>query len=169
MCTKQDVIVSGPFVNYVAKAADKKVSASIRHSTRALKKLLKDIPQKKRKHAYAPGKWTIKELLQHMIDAERVFAYRALTMARLDATLLPGFDENNWATAANKINRKWNSLVKELESVRTSTEILFDHLGKESLLFQGTSSNYPLNALALGYIIAGHTLHHIDIIKTRYL
>jgi DinB superfamily len=166
---KKDVIASGPFLNYINKAQDTDVVDSIRQNTKAFQKLLKCIPPKKRKYAYAEGKWTIKESLQHIIDAERVFAYRALRVARMDATPMPGFDENNWAIAANKINRKWNSLVKEFTAVRASTEMLYKHLGNEELLFAGMASNLPVNALALGYVIAGHTQHHIDIIKERYL
>lgn len=166
---KKDIIASGPFLNYINKAHDIDVVKSIRQNTKAFQQLLKSIPPKKRKYAYAEGKWTIKESLQHMIDAERVFAYRALRVARMDATPMPGFDENNWAIAANKINRKWNSLVKEFMAVRASTEMLYKHLGNEELLFAGMASNLPVNALALGYVIAGHTQHHIDIIKERYL
>ena len=169
MCTKKDIIAAGPFLNYINKAADKEVVKSIRDNTKAFKKLLKTIPPKKRKYAYAEGKWTVKEVLQHIIDAERVFAYRALRVARLDATPMPGFDENNWAVAANKINRKWNDLAEEFTAVRASTEILFRTLGKEELMFAGMASNLPINALALGYVIAGHTQHHIELIKERYL
>jgi len=169
MPSKKDAIAAGPFLNYISKATDTDVVTSIRHNTKAFQKLLKNIPPKKRKHAYAEGKWTIKEMLQHIIDAERVFAYRALRTARLDATPMPGFDENNWAMAANKINRKWNGLVKEFAVVRASTEMLFENLGNEELLFAGMASNLPINALALGYVIAGHAQHHIELIKERYL
>jgi len=169
MLSKKNAIAGGPFQNYINKAADMEVSAALRQNTKAFQKFLQNIPSKKRKHAYAEGKWTIKELLQHIIDAERVFAYRALRMGRLDATPLPGFDENNWAAAANKIPRKWTDLVNEFTAVRASTEILFSNLGEEELLFQGTASNLPVNALAMGYTIAGHTQHHMDIIMERYL
>jgi hypothetical protein len=169
MPSKKDIIASGPFVNYIGKAADTDVTKAIRQNTKAFEKLLKHIPAKKRKHAYAEGKWTIKETLQHIIDAERVFAYRALRMARLDATSLPGFDENNWAVAANKKDRKWKDLIKEFTAVRASTEILFESLNDEELVFTGTASNLPINALALGYVIAGHVQHHIELIKERYL
>lgn len=169
MLTKKDAIAAGGFLTYIGKAPDKNVQAAIRSNTKAFKKFLKHIPAKKRKQAYAEGKWTIKELLQHIIDAERVFAYRALRTGRLDATPLPGFDENQWAVAANKTDRKWNDLVKEFETVRASSEWLFDSLGETELLFAGTASNFPINALALGYVIAGHTQHHMDIIKERYL
>jgi hypothetical protein len=169
MVSKKDAIAAGPFQNYIGKAADTDVLKSIKQSSKSLKKLLKEIPKKKRDYAYAEEKWTIKELLQHMIDAERVFAYRALRFARLDATPLPGFDENSWADAANKIDRDWEDLEKEFKLVRASTEMLYASLGEPELLFTGTASNHPLNALALGYVIAGHVQHHVDIIYERYL
>jgi DinB superfamily len=169
MSTKENIVAAGAFQNYISKAANTDVVAAIRLNTKEFKKLLKEIPNKKRNYAYAEGKWTIKELLQHIIDAERVFAYRALRFARLDLTPLPGFDENTWAVAANKIDRKWDDLVKEFKTVRASSELLFESLGEPELLFAGTASNQPLNALAMGYVIAGHARHHADIIKERYL
>ena len=169
MASKKDVIAAGNFLKYINKASDKDVVKSIKENTKAFKKVLKNIPSKKRSHAYAAGKWTIKESLQHLIDAERVFAYRALRVARLDATPMPGFDEATWAVAANKIHRKWSGLVKEFTTVRATTEMLFESLGEEELLFTGMASNHPINALALGYVIAGHTQHHIDIFNERYL
>ena len=169
MSVKTNVIASGHFLTYINKAEDTDVVAAIRINTKEFKKLLKEIPAKKRNHAYAEGKWTIKELLQHIIDAERVFAYRALRFARLDATALPGFDENNWATAANKIDRKWSDLVKEFKAVRTATELMFESFGLPELLFAGTASNQQLNALAIGFVIAGHTKHHGDMIREKYL
>jgi len=169
MLSKKDIIAEGPFVNYINKASDKDVVTALRKNTRAFTKLLSSIPRKKRNYAYAPGKWTIKESLQHMIDAERVFAYRALRMARLDATPLPGFDENNWALSANQLDRKWKDLVHEFLLVRASTEILFASLGDKELAFEGMASNLRMNALALGYVIAGHTEHHIQLFKERYL
>lgn len=169
MLSKKDAVAAGGFLTYIAKAPEKEVTAAIRSNTKAFVKFLDAIPSKKRKYAYAAGKWTIRELLQHIIDAERVFTYRALRTARLDATPMPGFDENNWAAAANKNSRKWDSLVKEFTALRASTELLFDSLNDEELLFTGTASNIPINALALGYVIAGHTSHHMDIIRERYL
>jgi uncharacterized damage-inducible protein DinB len=169
MATKKDTIVSGNFQRYIDKADDTEVYKSIRNNTKAFKKMLKDMPRKKINYAYAEGKWTIKELLQHIIDAERVFAYRALTMARQDATPLPGFDENNWAAAANKIERKWSDLEEEFKAVRESTELLFGSFTDAELLFAGTASNHSINTAALGYVIAGHCKHHMDIINERYL
>jgi hypothetical protein len=169
MLSKKDAVAGGGFLTYIGKAPDKELNAAIRSNTKTFIKFLGKIPSKKRKHAYAEGKWTIKELLQHIIDAERVFTYRALRTARLDATPMPGFDENTWAAAANKSNRKWDALVKEFIALRTSTELLYASMDEAELLFTGMASNLPVNALALGYVIAGHAQHHMDIIKERYL
>jgi uncharacterized damage-inducible protein DinB len=169
MLSKKDAIAAGGFLTYIAKAPDKKVTTSIGSNTKAFKKFLKKIPAKKHHYAYAEGKWTIAELLLHMIDAERVFAYRALRLARLDATPMPGFDENQWAASANQTRRRWKNLEEEFFAVRQSTELLFEQLSEKELLFTGTASNHPVNALAMGYVIAGHVQHHMDIIKERYL
>ena len=169
MVSKKDIIAEGPFLNYINKAANKDVVSALRSNRKAFTKLLSSIPRKKRNHAYAPGKWTLKESLQHMIDAERVFAYRALRMARMDATPLPGFDENSWAVAANQQDRKWKELVKEWMLVRATTEIMFASFSDKELLFEGRASNLAINALALGYVIAGHTEHHLQLFKERYL
>lgn len=167
MCTKKDAIASGPFLTYINKAADKNIQESLAENTLLFGRLLASIPPEKRAYAYAPGKWTILQMLQHIVDAERVFAYRALRVARQDATAMPGFDENTWAAAANKINRNWNGLLEEFTAVRASTERMFKHFGREELLFAGMACNQAINALAMGYIIAGHTQHHLDIINER--
>ncbi len=169
MLSKKDIIAAGSFLNYIGKAPDREVLKSIQKNTKAFKKFLKHIPSKKRDYAYAEGKWTINQVLQHIIDAERVFSYRAVRTARLDTTPMPGFDENTWAAAANQTDRKWNDLVEEFTSLRTATEWLFASLGDKELVFEGMASNTPINALALGYVIAGHVQHHMDIINERYL
>src|SRR5450432_244287 len=169
MLSKKDIVASGPFLNYISKAQDADVIKSIRHNTKAFEKLLKHIPPKKRKYAYAEGKWTIKELLQHVIDAERVFTYRAVTFSRKDGTQLPGFDENNWAANAQTAHRSWLDLVKEFKALRKATECLFESFTEDQLLATGTASSHPINALALGFICAGHVAHHMQVLRERYL
>ena len=169
MLTKQEAIASEAFHRYIPKADDTDVVRAIRRNTKEFRKLLKSIPGKKRNYAYAEGKWTIQEVVQHIIDAERVFVYRSLTFARHDQTALPGFDENSWAAQANKAARKWKDVVKEFETVRAGSELFFESLSDEELLFTGTANGNPLNALALGYVIAGHAKHHLLLIKERYL
>lgn len=169
MPTRQDAVAAPSFQVYISKADDTDVVKALRRNTKEFRKLLESIPAKKRQYAYAEGKWTIQEVLQHIIDAERVFVYRALTFARRDATLLPGFDENSWAANANNTKRKWKDLVEEFITVRAGTELFFESLRDEDLLFSGTANNHPANALALGYVAAGHVKHHLLLIKERYL
>ena len=169
MLSKTQAIAAGGFLTYIAKAPDTDVVSAIQQNTTDFAALLNAVPAAKRDYAYAPGKWSIAELLQHIIDAERVFAYRALRTGRMDATPMPGFDENNWAEAVAKTPRPWDALVKEFMAVRMASLLLFEGLSEASLLFAGTASGFPVNALALGFVIAGHAEHHMALIKERYL
>lgn len=118
---------------------------------------------------YAPGKWTIKEVLQHIIDTERVFSYRVLCIARGELQTLPSFDEKNYGDFAMGSSRQWPDLIKEFIAVRHSTTILFESLPKASFLRMGNVSNYTISPLALGFITIGHAYHHIQVVKERYL
>jgi hypothetical protein len=118
---------------------------------------------------YAPGKWTAKDILQHIIDAERIFAYRALRIARHDATPLPGFDENTYATHAHATQaRTIASLGTEFDLLRRSNILFFEALTPPQLLQQGTSSGSAISPLALGFIMCGHIIHHIEVLQQRY-
>jgi hypothetical protein len=130
---------------------------------------LNDIAVEKRDYAYAPGKWTMKQVLQHVIDAERIFAYRALWIARKAPEPLPGFDENTWADIATAQDRDWDAMVEEFNLVRKTTEILFGSFSQSALGTTGISNNKQVNVLALGYMCAGHAKHHINVIRERYL
>ena len=169
MATRKDAIAAEFYAGYISLAGDEDVQKAIRRSSRKFRKFLKKIPKKKIDYAYAEGKWTIREVLQHLIDAERVFTYRALRLARKDGTPLPGFDENQWARNAQAVTREWKDLVNEFEAVRTATEFLFGSFHEDQLQFTGTASNHEINTLALGYIIAGHVNHHMKVMEERYL
>ncbi len=169
MVTKSDVIAAEFYQKYINAVKEKNVVKAIQKNSDDFKQFLKQISRKKIDYAYAEGKWTIKELLQHIIDAERVFTYRALRFSRKDATPLASFDENNWAANAHASDRKWSDLVKEFKSVRKATEILFESFNDEQLLSKGAASNNEINVVALGFITAGHVAHHQKIIKERYL
>ncbi|HVX50402.1 MAG TPA: DinB family protein, partial [Chitinophagaceae bacterium] len=127
------------------------------------------LPKDKKDHAYAEGKWTIIELLQHVIDAERVFTYRALRFARKDATPLAGFDENDYAANSMAGSRNFDELKEEFAALRKATDIFFSSLNEEQLQQGGTSNNRYITVNALAFITYGHLLHHINIIKERYL
>lgn len=130
---------------------------------------LQQIPAEKTVWRYAEDKWSVKEVLQHIIDAERIFAYRALCIARGDTTPLPGFDENAYAAKSKGDNRNWNDLLEEFRTVRRSTEILFASFDNDQLNASGVASGKPVYVEGIGYIIAGHVLHHVNVLKERYL
>ena len=119
-------------------------------------------------HSYAPGKWTIKELVQHMIDAERIFAYRALRFARMDQTPLPGFDENYYNTHAHAARRSKADLVQELKVVQEGSLLLFRSFEEEQLQATGISNENKISVRAIGFIIVGHARHHKRMVQERY-
>jgi uncharacterized damage-inducible protein DinB len=120
-------------------------------------------------YRYAEGKWSIKEILVHIVDDERIYGYRALRFARNDKTELPGFDQDPFALNSKADERSIKSIVEEYEAVRLSTITLFDGLSDGVMLRRGVANNNESTVRALGYHIAGHELHHIALIKARYL
>jgi hypothetical protein len=118
---------------------------------------------------YAPGKWSVKEVIGHLIDAERIFAYRALRFARNDATPLPGFDENSFVADAGFGARSLADLAEEFEHTRRSNVCLFKSLDGEPSLRLGVASDNKISVRAIAHIIAGHELHHVGILQSRYL
>jgi uncharacterized damage-inducible protein DinB len=131
--------------------------------------LIRSLPESRGSHRYGPGKWSIKEVIGHVIDAERIFSYRALRIARGDATPLPGFEQNDYVPAGAFDHRTFPDLADELAAVRQSTLQLFRHLDAAALARRGTASGNAVSARAIAYIIAGHERHHVEILKTRYL
>lgn len=129
-----------------------------------------NIPEEKHDYRYAENKWTIKQVLLHIIDTERVFTYRALACARDDKSPLPFMDENHYAKNADVSSRTLNSLIREFEIVRKSSISLFENTTEEQSKLIGTvGGEYPITARALGYLMIGHALHHVNVIKERYL
>ena len=131
--------------------------------------VLSNLSEDKQMYSYADGKWTIKELLQHIIDTERVFAYRALCFARNDKTPLPGFEQDDYAAIYNANKREFRGLLEEFELTRKSIILLFKNFGEEELIRIGIASGNNMSVRALGYIISGHLQHHLNIIRERYL
>jgi uncharacterized damage-inducible protein DinB len=131
--------------------------------------LVQNLSQDQLEFRYAEGKWTIKDIIVHLSDTERVFAYRAMRIARKDKTPLPSFDENNFAWNAHANDRDMSAILREYAAVRTATIELFKTFSEENLSEIGTVSSNPMSTRALGYAILGHTLHHLGIIKERYL
>ena len=119
-------------------------------------------------HRYAPGKWSVKEVVGHLADTERIFTYRALRVARGDTTPLPGFDENAFVAHGGFARRTLGDVAAELEIVRRATIAFFAGLGDDALLRQGTANGAPVTPRAVAYVIAGHERHHAAILRERY-
>jgi hypothetical protein len=131
--------------------------------------LLATIPEEKGTWRYAEGKWSIKELVGHLIDTERVMAYRALRFSRNDTTELEGFDQDPYIENADFDSCKLSDLTKQFELVRQSNIFMFNSLSENAWNRSGIASGNPVSVRGLGYIIAGHEVHHIKILKERYL
>jgi uncharacterized damage-inducible protein DinB len=155
--------------NYINQVTQDELLAAFKEQTPAFIGFFEAIPPDKYDHRYEPGKWTIREVLQHIIDAERVFAYRALRFARKDATPLPGFDENEFAANSQADTRDWNDLMAEFKALRVSSYYLFASFDEEQLNAAGVSNNNSIYVLAIGYILVGHAMHHVKVLKERYL
>ena len=132
-------------------------------------KFVQNIPMDKFDYRYAEGKWTIKDIIQHIIDAERIFGYRALRISRNDKTPLPGFQENDYVENTNASSRNIQELLTEFSAVRHSNLLLFKSFSDEQLTRMGISSNHPISVRALGFLMIGHQKHHQRVFEERYL
>jgi uncharacterized damage-inducible protein DinB len=157
------------FYNYIRLVENEDLTVILKNQLPESLAFFNSIPKEKYDYKYAEGKWSIKEAIQHVIDAERVFTYRALSFSRKDTNILPTFDDKSYAANANAAAREWNDLVDEFTAVRKSTQLLFNSFSPEQLDSLGKASDYQMNAKAMGYTIAGHLAHHLNIIRERYL
>lgn len=157
------------YKNYVKLVDETDVVQAMRVSGYRTLELVHSIKPALADHAYAPGKWTVRELLCHMIDAERIFAYRALRFARNDKTPLAGFEENDYAPQANAAHRDLKKIASEMTHLRQCSVDLFESFSEEMLWRKGMANNNELSVLAIGFIIAGHETHHRKILAERYL
>lgn len=154
---------------YVDHVRDMDVMDALRHAGKKAQQLVPYVPEDKGEYRYAEGKWTVKEVIGHMLDAERVFAYRALRFSRNDQTPLSPFDEKAYAPEANAHSRNIQQLAREMKRLRETTLDLFSSFSTDMLFREGTASNKKISVLHLGYIIAGHDIHHLKILHERYL
>lgn len=157
------------YAGYIAKVPDGDLLQTLERQEEDTMALLAAVPETKGGFAYAPGKWTLKDVIGHVADAERVFSYRALRIARGDQTPLPGFDEKAWVPNAGCAARTLADLLGELRVVRAGTLALFRHLPAEATTRRGTANSIEISVRALAWIIAGHERHHLGIIRERYL
>ena len=151
------LVPEGDLLAMLSKQADETLS------------LLHSIPESQGGFRYAPDKWSIKEMVGHLIDTERIFSYRALRFARNDQTPVPGYEQDDYIRNASFDDYPLSELASEFESVRRATIFLFKHLSAESWTRRGVANDAEVSVRALGYIIAGHELHHREILRSRYL
>ncbi len=154
--------------NYIHLVKENDLDSALNKHLSESSDFLQQLPAARWNYQYAPGKWTIKELVQHVIDAERIFAYRALCIARRDKTALPGFDENNYAAASGANNRNHIHLMEELKTAQLSTLQLFRSFDSVQLEQSGIANGNSIYVEAIGFIVVGHTRHHLKILKERY-
>lgn len=157
------------YAQYISKVNGDDLFAAMQAIHRETQTLLGSLSDEQLQYRYAEGKWTIKDIVGHLIDAERIFAYRALRFARKDATDLAGFDENSYVPASNANERSIQDLLAEFTVVRAATFALFKSFSDEMLTLSGTANNNPISVRALAYIIGGHEMHHLAVIKERYI
>lgn len=130
---------------------------------------IENLPEEKADFAYAEGKWTVKQVVQHLIDSERIFVYRALRFCRKDATPLSGFEENDFAVNDETANRSFASIKEEFIALRKSTDLFINNLNEKQLQQSGLANNHAVTVNAICFIIFGHLLHHKAILEERYL
>ncbi len=157
------------FGRYVSLVPEGDIVAQLEAQLAETLELLRGVPEAEAGFRYGPDKWSIKQLVGHMIDTERIFAYRALCFARHDRTPLPGYEQDDYIRGGSFDAHPLASLAAEFESVRRASVFLFKHLDGEAWARTGTANNSEVSVRALAYIIAGHELHHREILRTRYL
>ena len=141
----------------------------LKSSFRDIQKLLGSLPEEMGDHRYEPGKWTIKEMLMHMIDTERVFSYRILSFMRGDRIALPGFNQDIWMEEVDVSQRSIKDLLKEWKAVRDNTLFLHDQCSEAQSQFTGTASNWKVSVRAYFFVVIGHQLHHVAVLQEKYL
>ncbi len=157
------------YETYISKVKEDDVLSFMEEQLIRFINLFESVLKEKENYSYAAGKWSIKEVLGHITDSERVFAYRALCIARGEKKSLPGFDQNGYAEEANFNERKLQDMLNEFRLQRESNIILFKSFSEDMLNRLGTANEKQVTVRALLFIIAGHAEHHFDILKTRYL
>jgi hypothetical protein len=158
-----------PYYNtYVSKVFGENVLELLQEEHQKIVTFLEGVPEPKWDFRYAEGKWSIKEVLAHLNDSERVFAYRALRIARNDKTPMPGFDQDEWMEALTVDHLSPKDLMADYKSTRAASMSLFNSFTDEIWMRRGKASGYTFSVRALAYIIAGHEQHHLQIIKERY-
>ena len=157
------------YQRYIDLVKQSNLIDALRINAESMDGFFKSLPYERFDFRYAPDKWSVKEVLLHVIDCERIFAYRALRFSRNDKTPLPGFDENTYAPESFAAKRSAESIHDEYKAVREATIQLFNNFSPEQLDRSGISNNNEMSVRSFGYAIAGHEIHHLNVLKEKYL
>jgi hypothetical protein len=157
------------FAHYIGLVDDQEMLSAIETTHDEFLKLLRELDEEKAMFRYAEDKWSIKELIAHIIDSERIFTYRALRFARHDKTDLAGYDENEFAIFSGADERPLADLIHEFDVTRQSSLALFKSFDNAMLARKGTANKIMIDVESLGYLVAGHCKHHVNIIRERYI
>jgi hypothetical protein len=156
------------YSNYISKVEGNGVMPMLETQAADLRSAISALPEDKGTFAYEEGKWTLKEVLSHLIDGERIFAYRILRISRGDETPIEGFEQDGYIETSNANNRPFSELLEEFELQRKSNLLLLKNIDDAGSLRMGTASGFPVSVRALTYISAGHVQHHVNILNERY-
>lgn len=157
------------YKGYVAQAQSENIVGELGAQVSALETIYTSVSEEKGLYAYADGKWTLKEVLGHLIDGERVFSYRVLRISRGDQTPLAGFDENEYVAGSNFNERKIAAMLEEFALLRRSNVLLLESLPEAAWRKRGIASGFEITVRALAYIMFGHVAHHANVLRERYL
>jgi hypothetical protein len=157
------------YETYISKVPQGNVIDVLRAQLHETARLLETLTEAQAGHRYAPGKWTTREVLGHVTDAERIFSYRMLCIARGETTPLPGFDEDSYARVSNVNTRPMKDVVLEYAHVRSATISLVEGLDEAAVARTGNANGKPISVRAIAFIIAGHERHHVGVLRDRYL
>jgi len=155
-------------INYISLVPEGSILTILQEQLIITQQLLSELTEQQGNFRYAADKWSVKEVIGHISDGERVFAYRALCFARNDSTPLPSFEQDDYMANANFSLRTLKDIAEEFEYVRRSTIALFQHLTQDAWIRRGTVSDTEISVRAIAYIIAGHELHHRKVLESRY-
>jgi uncharacterized damage-inducible protein DinB len=170
MLSRPDTREFAPYYqNYIRKVPEGNILEILTRQMEETQQLIQRISPDKEEYRYAPGKWSIKEVFGHVTDTERVFAYRALCFSRNDKTPLPSFEQDDYVSEGNFSQRSLKDIAGEFRLVRLSNIALFTSFDEELMMRRGIASGFEFTVRAILYIIAGHELHHRQILEERYL
>lgn len=157
------------YQSYIERTRGADFLQNLEDSGSMLLEFLKELPEDKRHYAYAPGKWTVIQMLRHIIDTDLVFTYRALWLARTGSAELEGYDHNAWADSSMEAHMDWGDLISEFRNLRNFSISLFHSFPQDMLDQQGSINGYTTSLRSIPFIMAGHTFHHLQVLKDRYL